>query len=203
MTIVIATGNEGKIAEFERIFAAAEIDADIVSAKSVGIDMSKIEETGDSFAQNAFIKASDAHALCGLPVVADDSGLCVDAIGGEPGIYSARYSGENATDEKNIEKLLLKLKDIPDEKRTARFYCCICAVFDGVTITAEETCEGKIGYEKKGENGFGYDPVFYVGGKSFAQISDGDKDEISHRGKALRAFAKKLRGGPDAGKPAD
>ena len=128
----------------------------------------------------------------GLPAIADDSGLCVDALDGAPGIYSARFSGDH-DDNANNQKIFNEMQDVPDEKRTARFVCSICCIFpNGDEITAQGVCEGKIGYELVGENGFGYDPLFMVGDKSFAELSNTEKDQISHRGNAMREFERKL-----------
>ena len=154
----------------------------------------EVEETGETFAENAFIKAKAASCKTGLPAVADDSGLCVDALGGRPGVYTARYAGENATDDMRMDKLLFELKGVPEDKRTARFVSAVCCVFpDGRKIEAEGKCEGKIAFEKLGNGGFGYDPVFTVDGKSFARMSDGEKDALSHRGRALELLAKMLK----------
>ena len=189
---IIASNNKGKVAELDRILNPLGITA--VTAMSEGIDLGEVEETGETFAENAYIKAISAFEKSGNPCVADDSGLMVDALNGEPGVYSARYAGENATDADKVKKLLEKMKDIPLENRTARFISSICCIIDKDTvITAEETCEGVIGFEPKGDGGFGYDPVFiYNGGKTFAQLTAEEKDAVSHRGKALRSLSKKL-----------
>lgn len=189
MKFVIATGNEGKVREFKRILEPMGFEA--VSMKELGIEL-EVEETGKTFAENARLKAGAACRAAGLAAIADDSGLCVDALGGAPGIYSARYSGLG--DDENNQKLLRELADVPDEKRTARYVCAICCCFlDGTVLTAEQSCEGKIGYALSGSQGFGYDPLFYVDGRSFGQYGDGEKDAISHRGKALRLFCERLK----------
>lgn len=194
MKFVIATNNKKKLIELNRILIPLGIDA--VTAKDVGVDLSDVEENGATFEQNAYIKAKAAFdklsgAYC---VVADDSGLCVDALDGRPGIYSARYGGEGASDSDKIIKLLDELKDVPDEKRQAHFACSICAVMtDNTVITAEGVCEGSIGYEPVGDGGFGYDPIFMVGDKSFSQLTAYEKDSLSHRGHALRDFKIKLQ----------
>ena len=141
------------------------------------------------------LKAKAIFEMTGIPAIADDSGLCVDALNGEPGVYSARYGGEGYDDEGRVQLLLKNMKDIPDDKRTARFVCAITLVSAEGIITARGECEGKIAYEPKGENGFGYDPVFYVEqfGKTTAEISPEEKNSISHRGKALSLFAEKLK----------
>lgn len=187
MTFVIATHNAHKLAELERILAPLHID--VITA-----ELDEVEETGTTFAQNAFLKADAACKQTGLPAVADDSGLMVDALNGAPGVYSARYAGEGATDGQRIEKLLSALKDIPQEQRTARFVSSICCVFpNGQTVTTEGNCPGSIAFAPAGNGGFGYDPVFLVNGKTFAELPAQEKDEISHRGKALRLFAEKLQ----------
>ncbi|TQI65925.1 RdgB/HAM1 family non-canonical purine NTP pyrophosphatase [Clostridium sp. KNHs216] len=187
MKFVMATHNQKKLQELERILMPLHIS---VSAP----DLPEVEETGTTFAENAFLKADSACRETGLPAVADDSGLMVDALGGAPGVYSARYAGEDATDLDRIHKLLDAVKEVPQEKRTAKFVSAICCVFpDGTRITAQGECAGTIAFAPEGEGGFGYDPVFLVNGKSFAQLTAEEKDEISHRGRALRAFAEKLR----------
>lgn len=189
MKFVIATGNEGKVREFKRILEPMGFEA--VSMKELGHAL-EVEETGKTFAENARLKAGAACQAAGLPAIADDSGLCVDALGGAPGVYSARYSGLG--DDENNQKLLRELAEVPDGERTARYVCAICCCFpDGTFLTAEESCEGKIGYALSGSQGFGYDPLFYVGGRSFGQYSGEEKDAISHRGKALRLFCERLK----------
>ena len=189
---IIASNNKGKAAELDRILNPLGITA--VTAKSEGISLDDVDETGTTFAENAFIKAAAAFKKTGMPSVADDSGLVVDALNGEPGVYSARYAGENATDEMRIEKLLRNLEGVPTEKRTAHFVSSICCIIDENTIiTAEGTCNGIIAEEPKGDGGFGYDPVFLTdNGKSFAELTAEEKDKLSHRGKALRAMRLRL-----------
>lgn len=185
---VIASNNAHKIDEFKRILSTLGIE--VISAKEAGVDFSCVEETGATFAENSKIKAMYAFEKSGLPCIADDSGLCVDALNGRPGIYSARYGGENSTDDEKIELLLSELRDVEKKNRTAHFNCSICCVIDKEDIiTAEGKCEGFIGFEKKGTNGFGYDPVFYLeNGKAFAELTAEEKDSYSHRGNALRKF---------------
>lgn len=191
MKILIATHNKHKLTEMARILAP--MGYEVVTDTDIGINLTDVEETGTTFMENARIKAESGCKESGLICIADDSGLCVDALGGAPGVYSARYSGVHGDDESNIIKLLDELKDIPDEKRTAYFQCSICVSFpDGTEVTAEGKCEGKIGYEKRGNNGFGYDPVFMVGDKSFAELTSDEKDAISHRGNALKELRTKL-----------
>ena len=192
MQFIIATGNAHKLLELERILAPLGIDA--VSTKAKGISLDDVEETGTTFEENAYLKAKAACDKTGLPAVADDSGLCVDALNGEPGVYSARYAGEDATDEQRYQKLLENLKDVPAEKRTARFVSAVCCVWpSGESLTVRGECEGTIGSRPLGENGFGYDPVFMVGEKSFAQLSAEEKDAISHRGRALVKLQQALK----------
>ncbi|MCI5801876.1 MAG: XTP/dITP diphosphatase [Oscillospiraceae bacterium] len=188
---VIATGNPGKVREFRRILEPMGFE--VYSLKDLNL-RADVEETGSTFRENARLKAEAAMRLSGLAAIADDSGLCVDALDGAPGVYSARYGGEGLEDGGRTDLLLQNMRDVPEEKRTARFVSAICCVFpDGTALETEGVCEGAIGYEKRGENGFGYDPVFLVEGGSFAEISDAEKDRISHRGRALRAFEQKLR----------
>ena len=186
---IIASNNKAKVKELDRILNPLGITA--VTAVSEGIDLGDVEETGNTFAENAYIKALSAYKKTGMPCVADDSGLMVDALNGEPGVYSARYA---ETDEKRIEKLLYNLKGIPAEKRGAHFVCSICCIIDGNTIIrAEGTSSGIISEESHGQNGFGYDPVFMTdSGKTFAELSAEEKDAISHRGRALRELYDKL-----------
>ena len=165
----------------------------VFTADEKNITLREVEETGKTFEENAMLKAVSGCEDSGMPCVADDSGLCVDALDGAPGIYSARFGGEHGNDAKNNEKLLELLKAVPDEKRTARFVSCVCCVFpDGRTLTVRGEVEGIIGHEPKGQNGFGYDPLFYVGDKAFAELSGEEKDKISHRGNALRKLVKEL-----------
>lgn len=191
MKFILATHNKKKCAEMSRILSPLGVE--VYTANMLGISLSDAEETGTTFLENAIIKAQSGLKESGYACIADDSGLCVDALGGEPGVYSARYSGVHGNDEQNIIKLLENLKDVPDEKRTAHFSCCVCVCFpNGKEIHIEGRCDGKIGYEKIGEGGFGYDPVFMVGDKSFAQLSSDEKDKISHRGQALRKLVEVL-----------
>lgn len=191
MDFLIATHNMKKRAELERILAPLGIN--VKTADEAGVELTDVEETGTTFEENAFLKAESGCKEGKMPCIADDSGLMVDALGGEPGVYSARYAGEHGDDEKNNEKLLFNLKDIAPENRTAKFVSAVCCVFpDGRKLTVSGECKGTIGYERKGNNGFGYDPLFYVGEKTFAELSAQEKDEISHRGNALRELVKEL-----------
>lgn len=181
-TIVIATKNQGKLKEFRSILSEAYDD--ILSLADFD-DIPDIEETGLSFRENAFIKAKTTSDFLGMDAIGDDSGLIVDALGGAPGIYSARYAGEGASDDENNEKLLSELKG--EKNRTARFVCCIALVFaSGMKEFFEGECCGQIIQEKRGENGFGYDPVFYLPqhGKTMAEFGPDIKNRISHRAKA-------------------
>ncbi len=189
MNLIIATGNPHKVKEFSRMLAPLGVSA--VSAKEAGIDMSGICENGSTFEENAYIKAKAVCKMSGCVAVADDSGLCVDALGGRPGIYSARYA---PTDKECIDKLLFELEGVPEEKRTARFVSAICCVFpDQRKFTVRGECEGKIAFAPKGDNDFGYDPVFLYGDKTFGEIDGSEKDAVSHRGKALVKFAEEIK----------
>ena len=187
MTFVIATHNTHKLAELQRILQPLGIDA-------VTATLTEAEETGTTFAENAYLKAALACRETGLPAVADDSGLMVDALDGAPGVYSARYAGENATDADRIKKLLDAMEDVPRGKRGAAFISAICCVFpDGKMITAQGECHGEIAFAPAGDGGFGYDPVFLCNGKTYAEMTPEEKDAVSHRGKALRQFSEALR----------
>ena len=186
MKFVIATHNQHKLQELQRILAPLGIEA-------ITADLSEVEETGTTFAENAFLKAQSACRETGLPAVADDSGLEVEALDGRPGVYSARYAGENATDAQRMEKLLGELEGVPAEKRGARFVSAVCCVFpDGERIQVEGECPGAIAFAPAGEDGFGYDPVFLCGEKTFAQMTAAEKDAVSHRGKAFEKFSQAL-----------
>ena len=187
--IIFATGNKGKMNEIRMILADTGLE--IVSMKDAGIELDIVED-GTTFEENARIKArAVAAAAPDDIVVADDSGLEIDYLNKEPGIYSARYMGEDTSYDVKNQNLIDRLEGVPKEQRTARFLCAMAAVFpNGETITARGTIEGYIGWEPAGENGFGYDPIFYVDeyGCSTAELSPEAKNEISHRGKALRAI---------------
>lgn len=186
-TFVIATHNRNKLKELRRILAPLNID--VTTAP-----LDEVEETGTTFAENAFLKAEAACRQTGLPAVADDSGLMVDALNGEPGVYSARYAGENASDLDRIHKLLENLKDVPQEKRTAKFVSAVCCVYpNGERIDVQGECPGTVAFAPQGNGGFGYDPIFLVGEKSFGELSAEEKDSISHRGRALAKLAAKLQ----------
>ncbi|MCL2688340.1 MAG: XTP/dITP diphosphatase [Chitinispirillia bacterium] len=193
--IIIATGNQGKVNEFKELFSG--IDLSVSSLKDHWNPLPDIEENGSAFYDNAKIKADWVYERRGgVWALADDSGLEVDALGGAPGVLSARFSGEGATSESNNEKLLNDLKEIPEHLRTARFKCVLVLKTGPETyLSAEGTCEGVIITEKSGSRGFGYDPLFIPQGfnETFAQISSEEKNKISHRGKAMRALYKELQ----------
>lgn len=192
MTFVIATKNQKKLAELRRILAPLGIDA--VCEGETDFDFPEVEETGETFAENALLKARSVAKISGCPAVADDSGLCVDALDGAPGVYSARYAGLHGDDKANNALLLQNLRDVPEERRTAHFVSAVAVVFpDGRELTVEGCCDGRIGFEARGAGGFGYDPLFYVGEKSFAELTAKEKDKISHRGRALAALSARLR----------
>ena len=191
--IVFATGNENKMKEIRMILA--DLGMEIVSMREAGVD-EEIVEDGMSFEENAEIKArAVSRVLVNDVVLADDSGLEIDYLDKAPGIYSARYMGEDTSYRIKNANLIERLEGVPDEKRTARFVCAIAAAFpDGTVKTVRGTMEGRIGYEEAGENGFGYDPIFYLPeyGCSSAELSMEEKNKISHRGKALRAIKEEL-----------
>jgi len=194
MKMIAATNNIHKLEEIRAILKDKGIT--VVSLADAGLTV-EIEENGDSFTDNALIKAREVWRLTGEAAIADDSGLEVDALGGQPGVKSARYSGETGDDKdrKNNEKLKAALRTVPDGKRSARFCSAIAAVFpDGKEIIAEGYVYGKIGYTEKGGNGFGYDPLFIVDGygKTMAELDSKEKNKISHRANALKEFVKKL-----------
>ena len=191
--IVVATGNPGKLREIERLPAGLGIN--VVSQSVYGI--AEAEETGTSFVENALIKARHAAAATGLAAIADDSGLVVEALGGRPGVRSARFAGEAADDGANIDKLLSELAEVPDDARAAAFHCAAVFVTPGESepVIASGEWRGRILREPRGSGGFGYDPVFFDTelGRSAAQLSPAEKNARSHRGKALRALVAKLR----------
>ena len=171
----------------------APLGIDVKTDSELGLTLTEAEENGETFYENALIKAKLGCEESGYPCVADDSGLMVDYLAGAPGVYSARFAGEHGDDKKNNEKLLKLMADVPESERTARFVSVVCLVFpNGDVISARGECEGTIGYEELGEGGFGYDPLFMVNGKSFAQMSAEEKDKLSHRGKALTLLLEKL-----------
>lgn len=184
--VVIATKNKGKAKEFKDFFAAYDIEA--ISLLDIYKDIPEIEETGKTFAENARLKAEQIAAILKKPVLADDSGLIIDALNGRPGIFSARYAGEDKSDQANIEKVLYELKEIPQGERTARFICVLAvAIPNEKTIFKTGYCEGVITISQMGMNGFGYDPIFVPTGysKTMAEISPNEKNRISHRCNAM------------------
>ena len=192
MKIYVATNNKGKLKEIKAILP----DFEVLAIKDLGYDFD-VEENGKTFAENSYIKAHALYTLTKCPVIADDSGLCVDALDGEPGVYSARYAGEHGNDEDNTKKLLNNMKDIPKEERSAKFVCDICYIDEnGDVFHAYGECRGEIAYEPKGENGFGYDPIMYIPElkKTMAELTPDEKNKISHRAKALEILKEKLLG---------
>lgn len=191
--ILFATSNQGKMKEVREILA--DLGVEVISMREAGVS-AEIVEDGETFEENAVIKARTIMELTGEVTLADDSGLEIDALGGEPGVYSARYMGEDTSYHIKNNDLIRRLSQVPRQQRTARFVCSIAAAFpDGEIITTDGVIEGVIGYEEAGENGFGYDPIFVVPqlGCTTAQLSDEQKNEISHRGKALRKMKEELR----------
>lgn len=193
MRIIFATGNEHKMKEIREILG--DIGLEIVSMKEAGIEADIVED-GKTFEENAMIKATEIAKLCDDIVLADDSGLEIDYLDKAPGILSARFMGEDTSYDIKNQALIDKLEGVPKEKRTARFVCAIAAVLpSGKQLVTRGTIEGMIGYEIAGENGFGYDPIFYVEeyGCTTAQLSPEEKNKVSHRGNALMAMKKKLQ----------
>lgn len=191
--IIFATGNQGKMKEIKMILA--DMDVEVLSLKEAGIEADIVED-GATFEENAVIKAKTIMEMTGDIVLADDSGLEIDYLNKEPGIYSARYMGEDTSYDIKNNNLIGRLNGVPDEKRTARFVCVIAAAFpNGDILTTEGTIEGVIGYEIKGSNGFGYDPIFYLPQYqcTTAELDMELKNELSHRGKALRAMKEQLK----------
>lgn len=190
MRFVLASRNKGKLAEMSEILGGLGVE--IVLQSELGIDV-EVEETGETFAENARLKARAVMEASGLPAIADDSGLCVDALGGGPGVYSARYGGD-ISDAEKVQLLLANMRGAPT--RAAHFACAIvCAFPDGTELTAEGRVDGSIAYAPMGSDGFGYDPVFRYApaGRTFAQMTREEKAAVSHRGNALRDFANKLK----------
>ena len=189
MEIIIATGNAGKVREFKRMLEPFGFT--VYSQKEKGI-VSNPEETGDTFAENALIKARAVWEQARTAVIADDSGLCVDALDGRPGVYSARYAGEDATDADRNRKLLSELEGV--NNRSAHFTCAIAYIDEaGKERDFEGICPGKIGFAPKGADGFGYDPIFLCGDKTFGEMTAEEKDAVSHRGRANRMLENYLK----------
>lgn len=191
MKLLVATGNAHKLEEFRRILTPLGIQVLAPADLNVSLD---VEETGTTFAENARIKAVALRDRTGYGVVADDSGLCVDALDGRPGVHSARYLGEDTPHTQKIAGLLRELEGVPADQRTARFVAAICCVtVEGEELTCQGACEGHIAFAPSGEGGFGYDPIFLVGDKSFGQLTDEEKDKLSHRGKALAMLTEQIK----------
>ena len=191
--IVFATGNKGKIKEIQMILA--DLGAEVITMKEAGIQID-IEENGQTYEENALIKARAVASHTNYIVMADDSGLEIDYLNNEPGIFSARYMGEDTSYRIKNANLIERLEGVADEQRTARFVCAIAAVLpDGRELTTRGIIEGRIGYEEKGSNGFGYDPIFYVPkfGKTTAELTEEEKNQVSHRGNALMLMKEELK----------
>ena len=192
--VVVATKNVGKVREFAELFERFDLE---VKSLHDFPHIEEIEETGETFEENAILKADSLCKQLNSIVIADDSGLIIDALNGNPGVRSARYAGEQKDDQANIDKVLIKLDGVSMEKRTARFYCALAVAFpeenkDPVIVNG--TCEGKILEKRRGENGFGYDPIFYIEEykRAMAELTSDEKNEISHRGRALRKLEEKI-----------
>jgi len=191
--LIIATSNPGKVRELNAMLGGI---IEVISQQTMGVD--EVLETGLTFVENALIKARNAARQTGLPALADDSGLVVDALNGAPGIYSARYAGDGASDEQNLQKLLTDLKRQEDSNRQARFWCALAFVQhseDPTPVIIQKGWEGEIVYEARGQGGFGYDPIFYLPsyGCTSAELVAEEKNKISHRGQALQAFIEQLK----------
>lgn len=191
--IVLASGNRGKIREIADIFST--LDVTITAQSDFGIESA--EETGKTFVENALLKARHAAEKSGLPVLADDSGIAVDALGGRPGVFSARYAGANATDEQNLDRLLSEMADIPEDKRGAGFHCAAVLLFPEnptAPIVVEAVWRGAILRQRRGAGGFGYDPIFLdiATGKTGAEMTSDEKSRVSHRGKAFRKLLNQI-----------
>jgi len=194
--VVLATGNPGKVRELADLLAAFGLD--IVAQTELGVESA--EETGLTFIENAILKARHAAEITGLPAIADDSGLAVDALGGAPGIYSARYAGADASDQQNLDKLLVALENVPDDKRQAQFHCVLVYVrhaADPTPLVFHGSWAGEIARSSAGQGGFGYDPIFFVPelGKTAAELSKDEKRAVSHRGKALNLLLDAMKNG--------
>lgn len=190
MKVILASNNQHKLAEIKKILEP--LGYELVSQREAGINI-EVEETGTTFEENAALKAEAIYKAAKTPVISDDSGLEVDYLNGAPGVYSHRFAGPDATDEDRCRKLLSELEGVSEEKRTARFVCVICYIDkDGKKSIVRGTCEGTIGTEARGCNGFGYDPVFMYRGSSFAEIPSEEKNKVSHRADALRKFSELL-----------
>ncbi|WP_313485313.1 XTP/dITP diphosphatase [Pseudescherichia sp.] len=194
--VVLATGNAGKVRELASLLN--DFGLDVVAQTELGVESA--DETGLTFIENAIIKARHAAQVTGLPAIADDSGLAVDALGGAPGIYSARFAGADASDEQNLEKLLVELQDVPDGERQAQFHCVLVYMRhadDPTPLVCHGSWQGTIARAPAGSGGFGYDPIFVVpeAGKTAAELSADEKRAVSHRGEALKLLLEALRNG--------
>ncbi|WP_312213038.1 XTP/dITP diphosphatase [Pseudescherichia sp.] len=194
--VVLATGNAGKVRELASLLN--DFGLDVVAQTELGVESA--EETGLTFIENAIIKARHAAQVTGLPAIADDSGLAVDALGGAPGIYSARFAGVDATDQQNLEKLLVELQDVPDSERQAQFHCVLVYMRhadDPTPLVCHGSWQGTIARAPAGSGGFGYDPIFIVpeAGKTAAELTADEKRAASHRGQALKLLLEALRNG--------
>lgn len=184
---LIATKNEGKVKDFQLLFH--KYNMEVISLLDLNESIDDVEETGSTFEENAILKAETIAKKLNIPVIADDSGLEIDCLGGRPGVYSARFAGEDKNDKKNIHKVLTEMEQVTDGKRTARFICVLAVAQPGeATITKKGTCEGTITHQSIGTHGFGYDPIFQPEGmtKTMAELSASEKNAISHRGNALK-----------------
>lgn len=190
MKLIIASNNKGKIREFKKILEP--MGYEVLSQRESGIDVQP-EENGTTFEENAAIKARAIYAVSKSATLADDSGIVIDALGGQPGVYSARYGTPDLDDEGRTALVLKNMQGVPDEERTARYVAVIHFIDEnGNEISVRGTCEGVIGHEPVGENGFGYDPIFIYGDKTFAQHTEEFKNSVSHRANALKALAERL-----------
>jgi XTP/dITP diphosphohydrolase len=192
--IVLASGNKGKVTELAELLGP--LDFEVLPQSEFAV--SEVAESGTTFVENAIIKARHAALITGLPAIADDSGLAVDALGGAPGVYSARFAGLQATDRDNIDKLLIELKDVPQQQRQARFLCVLVfmqSANDPTPIICQGEWHGEISLDIKGENGFGYDPVFWLAdlNRSSAQLIPEEKNALSHRGKAIKLLVEQVK----------
>jgi XTP/dITP diphosphohydrolase len=193
MRILIATKNEGKVDEFRSMFNKSDIE--VVSLMDIG-ELPDVEETGTTFEENAILKAETICSIVNIPVISDDSGLEIDALDGRPGVFSARYAGTHKSDEENMQKVLEEMKEIPGAIRSARFICALALARPGKgTIVVEGVCEGEILEEKRGDKGFGYDPIFYLPhlNRSMAQLTKDEKNQISHRSQAMAKLKQYIR----------
>lgn len=190
-TIILASNNKNKLKEISE--KVKEFNFNVISQSEAGYDI-EVEETGKTFEENAILKAEAIYKISNMPVVAEDSGLEIDALNGEPGVYTGRYAGPNATSQDKIEKVLKLMKNVEESKRTARFKCVVCYIDKkGEKHIFEGNCEGKITHKPCGSAGFDYDPIFLYNKRTFAQMSSEEKNKISHRGKAINKLVEYLK----------